>query len=69
MRPLLRDADQGADTVVWLATAAEPAARPGLFWHDREPRPLHRLPRTKETAAERRQLWDQCAQLSGWTEG
>lgn len=69
MRPLLRDADQGADTVVWLATAAEPAARPGLFWHDRAPRRLHRLPGTKETPAERRQLWDECARLSGWAEG
>lgn len=69
MRPLLRDSDHGADTVVWLATAAEPAASPGLFWHDRAPRPLHRLPRTKETPAERRQLWDECARLSGWTEG
>ena len=42
--------------------------RPGLFWHDREPRTLHRLPWTEETAAERRRLWDECARLSGWTE-
>ena len=41
-RPLLRDSAQGADTIVWLATADEPAERSGLFWHDREPRPLHR---------------------------
>jgi NAD(P)-dependent dehydrogenase (short-subunit alcohol dehydrogenase family) len=66
MRPLLRNAEQGADTVVWLATAAEPASRSGLFWHDREPRSVHRLPRTKETPAERERLWDECARLSGW---
>jgi dehydrogenase/reductase SDR family member 12 len=65
MRPLLRDADQGADTVVWLATAAEPAARSGLFWHDRKPRRIHRVRRTRETAAERERLWDECVRLSG----
>jgi NAD(P)-dependent dehydrogenase (short-subunit alcohol dehydrogenase family) len=68
MRPLLRDADQGADTVVWLATAPEPATRSGLFWHDREPRPLHRVPWTKETPAERQRLWDACASLADFSE-
>ena len=58
MRPLLRDADQGADTVVWLGAAPEPAERSGLFWHDREPRPVHRVPWTRETPAERERLWD-----------
>jgi NAD(P)-dependent dehydrogenase (short-subunit alcohol dehydrogenase family) len=65
MRPLLRDADQGADTVVWLVTAPEPADNSGLFWHDREPRRLHRVPWTRETPADRRRLWDECARLSG----
>ncbi len=69
MRPLLRDADQGADTIVWLVTAAEPAAQSGLFWHDREPRRTHRVPRTRETDAERRRLWEECVRLSGWTDG
>ena len=47
MRPLLRDARQGADTIVWLGT--EPALEPasGGFWHDRAPRPEHRLPWTR----------------------
>ena len=31
MRPLLRNADQGADTIVWLAGGAEPAERSGLL--------------------------------------
>jgi NAD(P)-dependent dehydrogenase (short-subunit alcohol dehydrogenase family) len=65
MRPLLRDAGQGADTVVWLATAEEPALRSGLFWHDRKPRRTHRFPRTRETAAERERLWEECARLTG----
>lgn len=68
MRPLLRDADQAADTIVWLATAAEPAERPGLFWHDRAPRPTHRVPWTRESDADRERLWDECARLSGWSE-
>lgn len=67
-RPLLRSAEQGADTVVWLAAAPEPGDRPGLFWHDRRPRPTHRAPWTRESEADRRRLWEQCVQLSGWRE-
>lgn len=66
MRPLLRDADQGADSIVWLAAGAEPAAGPGRFWHDREARPTHRVPWTKESEAERRRLWQECVASSGW---
>lgn len=47
-RPLLRTVEQGADTIVWLATADEPARTSGLFWHDRQPRPTHRLDSTAE---------------------
>ncbi len=65
MRPLLRDADQAADTIVWLAADPEPAASPGLFWHDRAPRPTHRVPWTRESASDRRRLWDACARMSG----
>ena len=68
MRPMLRDADQGADTVAWLASAKEPASRSGLFWHDREPRRVHRFPWTRETEAERRRLWEECVLLSGWSD-
>jgi dehydrogenase/reductase SDR family member 12 len=66
MGPLLRDAAQGADTIVWLAGAPEPGARPGLFWHDRAPRPTHRAPWTRESEDDRRRLWDDCMALSGW---
>jgi NAD(P)-dependent dehydrogenase (short-subunit alcohol dehydrogenase family) len=64
MRPLLRDARQGADTIVWLATASALDPRSGGFWHDRMPRPEHRLPRTRETAAERERFWAYCKRLS-----
>jgi dehydrogenase/reductase SDR family member 12 len=66
LRPLLRDPFEAADTIAWLAGAPEPAATSGCFWHDRAMRPMHRLPRTRETAAERERLWEQCAALSGW---
>jgi NAD(P)-dependent dehydrogenase (short-subunit alcohol dehydrogenase family) len=64
MRPLLRDARQGADTIVWLATAPELDPRTGGFWHDRTPRPVHRLPRTCESRTERERLWGYCERLS-----
>jgi dehydrogenase/reductase SDR family protein 12 len=60
MGPLLRDADQGADTLVWLAADPEPLTRNGGFWLDRRLRSTHKLPTTKRTdTPERRQrLWD-----------
>jgi NAD(P)-dependent dehydrogenase (short-subunit alcohol dehydrogenase family) len=63
-RPLLRSADQGADTIVWLGAAPEPARSSGGFWHDRRRRRTHLLPGTRETEADRRQLWDECVALS-----
>jgi dehydrogenase/reductase SDR family member 12 len=63
-RPLLRSPDQGADTIVWLGAAAEPAETSGGFWHDRRSRPTHLLPGTRETEADRRRLWDACVALS-----
>jgi dehydrogenase/reductase SDR family member 12 len=63
-RPLLRNEHEGADTIVWLATAAGDDVPSGLFWHDRRPRPTHRLPRTRESAEDRRLLWEGCARLA-----
>jgi dehydrogenase/reductase SDR family protein 12 len=58
MRPLLRTPEQGADTIVWLAAADEPAQITGRFWCDRRVRKTHRLARTRETAEERERLWE-----------
>jgi dehydrogenase/reductase SDR family member 12 len=55
-RPILRTPDEGADTIVWLATHPEPAGSNGRFWHDRRPRPTHRLRWTVETPADRARL-------------
>ena len=64
MRPLLRTAEQGADTIVWLAGVPDLHPRTGAFWHDRAPRPEHRLPSTQETEADRRRLWAACERLT-----
>jgi dehydrogenase/reductase SDR family member 12 len=63
MRPLLRDARQGADTVVWLGTQMDLEPATGGFWHDRAPRPEHRLRSTRETADDRERLWRECERL------
>ena len=54
--PLLRDAEGGADTTVWLA-ATEPQPRSGQLWHDRRTRPTHLLRRTRTGDAERDAMW------------
>lgn len=65
---LLRTPQEGADTIVWLGAACEPARSSGGFWHDRRERPTHRLPQTKQTREERERLWAECEHLSGWHE-
>jgi NAD(P)-dependent dehydrogenase (short-subunit alcohol dehydrogenase family) len=64
-RPLLRTAAEGADTIVWLASSPEAAGQTGGFWHDRARRPVHLLPTTRESAADRRHLWAECERLAG----
>ncbi|MEN9804928.1 MAG: hypothetical protein RIS41_1775 [Actinomycetota bacterium] len=63
--PVLRSADQGADTVTWLcATTTDQAS--GRFWCDREARPIHRLPSTKrsDTSSRRGSLWEWADRLT-----
>ena len=55
-RPFLRDADDGADTTVWLA-GADPDET-GRLWHDRRPRPTHLLPKTRTGDVERELMWE-----------
>jgi dehydrogenase/reductase SDR family member 12 len=62
--PLLRDGAQGADTIVWLAAAAEPAASSGRLWLDRRPRPVDKLPGTRVGDAEAQALWEACERLT-----
>lgn len=64
MRPLLRTPEQGADTVVWLASAHEALTSTGSFWLDRRQRSEHRVPWTHggDAAA----LWTLCEERTGW---
>lgn len=64
-RPVLRTAEEGADTVVWLAAtlqAAEPArAENGGYYFDRAPRPIDmRLAGTAATQGDVVKLLEFC---------
>jgi len=64
MRPLLRTPAEGADTITWLATARDPGRDDGRLWLDRRPRPFDRIPSTRLSAAQRRELWDRVVMLT-----
>ncbi|MEW6432418.1 MAG: SDR family NAD(P)-dependent oxidoreductase [Myxococcota bacterium] len=64
-RLILRSADEGADTVTWLA-ARRPAVPSGRFWFDRSEARTHALPRTHERPGDREALW---ARLEALTAG
>ncbi len=66
--PLLRTPEQGADTVVWLASApggSVTAGASGVFWSDRRPRPLAYAPWQKEAPGERARLWEAVSDAIG----
>ena len=52
----LRTPEEGADTIVWLATSTEAGKVSGKFWLDREQHPSHLSDRTRESAEDREQL-------------
>jgi NAD(P)-dependent dehydrogenase (short-subunit alcohol dehydrogenase family) len=61
-KPLLRSAEQGADTISWLVADDRVETVSGKFWCDREIRPIHRLSKTRksDTAEVRSALWQWC---------
>ncbi len=61
MWPLLRTPGEGADTIVWLATAGAGRLDSGRFWHDRRPCAEYRLPWTREVPGAAQLLWDRIA--------
>ena len=68
MGPLLRNVEQGSDTMVWLAADdGRPRLSTGGFWLDRHPRPIHRLAKTRhsDTPRRRAELWSWCVERSG----
>ena len=52
-KPFLRTPEQGADTIIWLATASEVGKTSGLFWLDRFPHSTHLTSKTKEKPEQR----------------
>ncbi len=64
MQLTLRSAEQGADTILWLASHKHPqTVESGAFFFDRKARRTHRLERTRSTAAELKRFWDLCCEL------
>ena len=75
--PLLRTADQGADTATWLATGGARHPIDGSspvtegFFHDRRLRTEHRLRRTRlaSTSDDGTRLWAWCEMVTGADRG
>jgi dehydrogenase/reductase SDR family member 12 len=64
MGPILRDADEGADTIVFLTLSDElPGA--GRLWHDRRPRNEHKVPWTVADRGEAGELWARVCRDAG----
>jgi dehydrogenase/reductase SDR family member 12 len=65
MRPILRTAEEGADTAVWLAASPDSQLARGRFWLDRHPRGEHRVPWTHAPPGEAARLWAWCTARAG----
>lgn len=65
---LLRTADEGADTLVWLSADSAATAHNGLFWHDRKARDIDMTNKTRkaDTRQQREKLWHWCESHTGW---
>jgi NAD(P)-dependent dehydrogenase (short-subunit alcohol dehydrogenase family) len=61
-RPFFRSVEQGADTLIYLATAEEVAHKSGLYYVDRKPAKVS----TKYYSPEAEKLiWDYCVEVTG----
>ncbi len=56
MGPLLRTPEEGADTMIWLASTGGGDSKPGRFWLDRRARGISYVPGTASGPAERVRL-------------
>ena len=68
--PWLRRPDEGAEGVIWVATAPGPAKRSGELWFDHRPRSVHRLPWTWTRTSrwyQAQTLLNWCASQPGWS--
>jgi dehydrogenase/reductase SDR family protein 12 len=67
MRHVLRSAEEGADTVVWLAASDCAKGTRGALWFDRRVTPEYPVPWTRESPVMRQELFALCEELSGVT--
>ena len=64
--PKLRTAAQGADTIVWMASAPKVRETSGLFWADRRAvNPHFTLGGTKISKKDKDLLWEECFRIMG----
>jgi NAD(P)-dependent dehydrogenase (short-subunit alcohol dehydrogenase family) len=65
-KPVLRSAEAGADTIVWLADVDESdLGANGGFWLDRHRRSITKIPGTGASQSERDRIWQWCEDNSG----
>ncbi|HWH36819.1 MAG TPA: SDR family NAD(P)-dependent oxidoreductase [Candidatus Limnocylindrales bacterium] len=64
LRPLLRNVEQGADTITWLSANPGERATSGRLYLDRRPRPFDRYPGTRLSGEDRRALWRIIAEMA-----
>jgi len=65
-KPVLRSAEAGADTIVWLADVDESdLGANGGFWLDRHRRSITKIPGTAASQSERDRIWQWCEDNSG----
>ena len=64
----LRSPQQGADTILWLATTPtlDPASSGSLFFDRARESPHYPLAGTKSGVEEVGRLWEACAKMCGW---
>jgi dehydrogenase/reductase SDR family protein 12 len=64
--PIIRTAEQGADTIVWLGAAPEAIRSTGELWHDRHPRPFtYAFGAGADDDHARTRLWQHVTELAG----
>jgi NAD(P)-dependent dehydrogenase (short-subunit alcohol dehydrogenase family) len=61
-KPLMRTPDQGADTVIWLASSPEVEGLSGRYYSDRKPIEPKKI---ANDPAARRRLWEESERLTG----
>lgn len=64
LRRRLRSAEQGADTILWLAASPKVTTISGKLWFDRRTITPHALPWTRSSPEERERLWITCQELT-----